>query len=274
MPVLETPTKTIWDDTSPAFSSAAISSHLALVHNWFPTLANRINGPLWSVATEWQIYFFFPLLLLPVWRRFGPLATVLTGFAVGSAFTWLAPAAAHSAAAWYLGLFALGMCAAGIGFTERPAELALRARVRWGLLSLLLLGLVAFGSTALIHIWFRVMPYSDALVGAATASSLVYLTGHALAPATEARPLVLRCLEATPLVELGRFSYSLYLTHLPVVALCYFGLHGLKLSESTELFALVGLSLPLSVLFSYAFYRVFERRFIGSPAAFFGKHAA
>ncbi len=274
VPVLETHTNTIWDDTSPAFSNASIGSHLALVHNLFPSLANRINGPLWSVATEWQIYFFFPLLLLPIWRRFGPLATVAVGFVVGSAFTWVAPAAANSAASWYIGLFALGMCAAGIGFTSRPAELALRARVPWAALSALLLGLVAFGATVLVRIWFRVMPYSDALVGAATASSLVYLTQQALAPATEVRPLVLRCLESTPLVALGHFSYSLYLTHLPIVALCYFGLQRLGLSKSSEMLVLVGLSLPLSVLFAYGFYWVFERRFVGSPAAFFGRRAA
>ena len=274
LPVLETPTHTIWDDTSPAFTQASIGSHLLLVHNLFPSLANRINGPLWSVATEWQIYFFFPLLLLPIWRRFGPLATVVAGFVVGSAFTWLAPAAAFSAASWYIGLFALGMCAAGIGFTSRPTELALRARVPWALLSALLLGLVAIGATVLVRVWFRVMPYSDALVGAATASSLVYLTKHALAPAPQARPLILRLLESTPLVALGRFSYSLYLTHLPIVALCYFGLQRSALSQSSQMLVLVGLSLPLSVLFAYGFYWVFERRFVGSPAAFFGKRTA
>jgi peptidoglycan/LPS O-acetylase OafA/YrhL len=271
LPVLETATNTIWDDTSPAFTGAAITSHLFLAHNLFPSLAHRINGPLWSVATEWQIYFFFPLLLLPIWRRFGPISTVLTGFAVGSAFTWVAPAAAHSAASWYIGLFALGMCAAGIGFTVRPAELALRARVPWGPLSVVLLGSVAIGATALVRVWFRALPYSDALVGAATACSLVYLTRHALAPASEPRPWFLRCFEARTLVSLGRCSYSLYLTHLPVVAVCYFGLRRLNLSADAQLLALVSLSLPLSVLFSYGFYWLFERRFTGSPAAFFAK---
>lgn len=272
-PILETPTNTIWDDTSPAFTGASIGSHLVLAHNLFPDLAHRINGPLWSVATEWQIYFLFPLVLLPIWRAWGPAATIGAGFVLGSAFTWLAPAAAHSAASWYIGLFATGMCAAGIGFAGRPTEVALRSRAPWGALSLALLGLIAIGATVLVRIWFQFMPYSDALVGAATASSLIYLTRHALAPASAARPFLLRCLEAPALVRLGRFSYSLYLTHLPVVALCYFGLQRLALSKSAALFALVGLSLPLSVLFSYGFYWLFERRFTGSPAAFFRKRA-
>jgi peptidoglycan/LPS O-acetylase OafA/YrhL len=273
VPTLETPTKTIWDDTFPAFALAPIASHLLLVHNLFRRLAFTIDGPLWSVATEWQIYFFFPLLLLPVWRRFGALATILVGFVVGGSLVWLAPEAASTAASWYIGLFALGMSAAGVSFASRPLEQSLRERVPWGVLSALLLVPLAVGCTVLIKFWFRHLPLSDALVGLTTACWLVYLTRRALSPATRARPALLRLLESAPLVAVGRFSYSLYLTHLPVVALCYFGLRGLALSESALTLLLVALSLPASLLVSCAFFWVFERRFVGSPAAFFRKRA-
>jgi peptidoglycan/LPS O-acetylase OafA/YrhL len=268
-PVLETPTKTIWADSFPAFEFGPIASHLLLIHNLFPAWTHRINGPLWSVATEWQIYFFFPFVLLPVWRRFGAGLTLLTAFALGGGLTWLAPEAAGSAASWYLGLFGLGMCAAGIDFAARPAEQRLRERVPWPLVSLALLAAVGSGVTVLIKHWFRFMPYSDALVGAATAATLLYLTPHALRPAEHRRPLLLRFLESGPMVALGRFSYSLYLTHLPIVALCYFALHRLGLSPNTEMLSLVVLSLPLSLLLSYAFFWVFERRFVGAPPAIF-----
>jgi peptidoglycan/LPS O-acetylase OafA/YrhL len=274
VPVLETPTTTIWADSFPAFGLAPIGSHLLLIHNLFRSLANRIDGPLWSVATEWQIYFFFPLLLLPLWRRFGAALTVLVGFAIGCSLLWLAPDVANSSASWYLGLFALGMCAAGIGFASRPLESALRERVPWGVLSALLLALAALGASVLIKFWFRHMPLSDAMVGATTAVSLVYLTKHAVKPASTSRPFCLRVLESAPLVAVGRFSYSLYLTHLPVVALLYFGLRRLALSASTEMLLLSVLSVPASLLFSYAFFWVFERRFVGSPAAFFGNRAS
>jgi peptidoglycan/LPS O-acetylase OafA/YrhL len=274
VPVLETRTTTIWADTFPAFGLGPIGTHLLLIHNLYRSLAHRIDGPLWSVATEWQIYFFFPLLLLPIWRRFGAAQTVLVGFAVGCSLLWLAPEAADTAASWYLGLFALGMCAAGIGFASRPLEAALRERVPWGASSVLLLGLVAIGATLLIKPWFRHMPVSDTLVGATTAVCLVHLTKHALRPAETPRPLVLRVLESAPLVAVGRFSYSLYLTHLPVVALLYFGLRRFALSASSEMLLLSVLSVPASLLFSYAFFWVFERRFVGSPAAFFSKRPA
>ena len=274
LPALETPTKTIWDDTMPAFSAGAIGSHLLLVHNLFPAWAHTINGPLWSVATEWQIYFFFPFLLLPIWRRFGQAASVLVAFTVGSSLIWLAPGAASSANSWYLGLFSLGMCAAGIGFASRPWERALRERAPWGALSLGLLGAVACGVTLLIKFWFRVMPLSDSLVGAATACSLIYLTDRALNTAGQRRPLPLRLLESRQLVLVGRFSYSLYLTHLPVVSLCYFGLRPLGLTPGLEMLALVLLALPLSLLIAYPFFWVFERRFVGNPPAWLGRLAS
>jgi len=268
-PVLETPTKTIWADTFPAFEFGPIASHLLLIHNLFPAWTHSINGPLWSVATEWQIYFFFPFFLLPVWRRLGAGATLLSAFALGGALTWLAPAAAGSAASWYLGLFGLGMCAAGIDFAARPAERWLRERISWLIVSLAMLAAVGCGVTLLIKYWFRFMPYSDSLVGASTASALLYLTPHALRPAGQPKPLPLRIFQSRPLVALGRFSYSLYLTHLPIVALCYFALRRLNLSPNAEMLSLMVLSLPLSLLFSYAFFWVFERRFVGAPPPFF-----
>lgn len=271
VPILETPTKTIWDDTSPAFAAGAVVSHLLLVHNFFPDWAHRINGPLWSVATEWQIYFVFPFFLLPLWRRFGLLAALAGGFALGCSLIWVAPGAAHSANSWYVGLFALGMSAAGIGFASRVQESALRERAPWGLVTLGLLGAVGLGITVLIRRWFAVMPLSDTLVGAATASALVYLTRCAVRPAPGPRPWVLRILESGPLVLVGSFSYSLYLTHLPIVALCYFGLQRYALPAGAQWSWLMLLSLPLSLLFSYGFFWIFERRFVGSPPAIFAK---
>ena len=52
-------------------SLGALVSHLLLVHNFSEHWIWSINPPLWSVAVEWQIYFAFPLVLLPIRRRFG-----------------------------------------------------------------------------------------------------------------------------------------------------------------------------------------------------------
>src|SRR5476651_781661 len=66
----------------PDLSMGSVASHLLMVHNWFAAWNNSINLAMWSVATEWQIYFFFPLLLLPVWRRAGAVC-ILVGAVVG-----------------------------------------------------------------------------------------------------------------------------------------------------------------------------------------------
>ena len=208
-PILETPAKTIWDDTLPAFGLGPIASHLLLIHNLFPAWVHTINGPLWSVATEWQIYFFFPFFLLPIWQRFGALASLCAGFALGCSLIWLAPGVAQSASSWYLGLFALGMCAAGVSFASRPIEQALRERLPWGYISLFFAAAVAGGVTVLIKFWFRVMPLSDSLVGLATASLLVYLTKCALKPAGQSAPRLLRVLQSAPLVARAAVVLSL-----------------------------------------------------------------
>lgn len=266
VPVLQTPTGTIWDDSSPAFDAGPIATHLLLIHNLVPSWATRINGPLWSVATEWQIYFFFPLLLLPTWRRFGALATLLLAFALGCAPIWLIPQVASRWVPWYLGLFALGMVAAATSFSQRSAEQALLRRVPWRLLVTGLVICCLLGMTVFVKLWFRFIPLSDALLGVTTAALLVHYTecSHG---APRAKPRFLRVLESPILVGVGHFSYSLYLSHLPVVALCYFALRPAALSPQAEFLALLVTSVPASLIVAYAFYWLVERHFVGGPPA-------
>ena len=69
-------------------------------------------------------------------------------------------------------------------------------------------------------------------------------------------------LELRPLSELGRFSYSLYLLHAPILALVFLLTRrwGLGMVEF-QLF-LLGIGLPATVAMSYLFFLVFERPFL------------
>jgi peptidoglycan/LPS O-acetylase OafA/YrhL len=254
-------TGTIWDNSHPAFAAGAVLSHLALVHNLWPQWAMRINGPLWSVATEWQIYFFFPFVLLPVWRRAGLAAALAVGLTLGYLPTLLWPVPAISAVSWYLGLFALGMVAAGIGHGARPRERQLLDGVPWGLLASLLTAACLVGGLVFAKAWFLHKPRTDLLVGLATAALLVHCTREMRAGGFEP-PLVLRVLHRPALVALGHFSYSLYLSHLPVVALCYLAVRKLSLAPLPHLLAMLALSVPASLAVAYAFHRLVERRFM------------
>ena len=73
-------------------------------------------------------------------------------------------------------------------------------------------------------------------------------------------------LDARPMRSLGSSSYSLYLTHLPVVALCYFALKRFELGAAVQMLVMTAVSFPISIAAAYGFYWVFERRFVNRPA--------
>jgi peptidoglycan/LPS O-acetylase OafA/YrhL len=262
VPVLRAPSGTLWDDSLPGLDPGAIGSHVLLIHNWVPAWAMQINGPLWSVASEWQIYFFFPLLLLPVWRRWGMVAALLVAGAVGYAPLLFARGPAMLAIPWYLLLFGLGMAAASIGFAPSPLSMRLRADVPWRRVSAALwLGCAAFG-LLLGRVWFAHKPVTDLMVGLAMAALLVSLGIRAQAKVPDEQGWFLQVLQSRPLLALGHFSYSLYLTHLPVLALCYFALAPLRLPPGLLSVTLLMLGGLASLLFAYAFYFMIERHFI------------
>lgn len=253
---------TIWDDSLPGLALAPILSHAVVLHNWFPELAFQINGPLWSVATEWQIYFFFPWLLLPLWRRFGLVTAFLVAAVIGYLPLAIVTARASAAIPWYLALFALGMAAAAVVHSSRGFEAALRVRVPWRYLTGGLWACSAVGGLAFGSIWFQVKPLTDLLLGFATASFLVYA---ALTLEASKSTRLLALLGSKAAVGLGHFSYSLYLTHLPVLALVHFALDGLALSPHLHALGLLAIGTPASVAFAWLFYWAVERHCIGQP---------
>jgi peptidoglycan/LPS O-acetylase OafA/YrhL len=110
-------------------SWTGITSHALLIHTWVRDQAFSINKALWSVATEWHIYFLFPTILLPVWRRVGSAALILAAFTIGTAPLVLLPSGNYLLAAcpWYVGLFALSMT----GRWSRRRLAARRSSTRW-----------------------------------------------------------------------------------------------------------------------------------------------
>ncbi len=250
------------DQTLPAFTPGVVVSHLLLAHNLSDAWIHKIDGPMWSVATEWQIYFVFPFLLLPLWRRFGLLTALLAAFVLGNLPHFLLHKALDSACPWYVGLFALGMAGALINFSPREPYLSWRRRIPWGALAvgLYALFIAAFAlKPARLTYPFYIM---DTLFGAATACLLIACTRCLTDPTPGRRPLTLRVLEARGVVALGIFSYSLYLIHYPVLYLILDWLQGRAWSPSLKLGFVWALVIPLVVLLAYGFHLLFERRFM------------
>jgi len=235
---------------NPAHIALAVALHLALVHNLSFAATEYLNGPLWSIALECQIYVVFALLLVPAWRRFGlgaPLVlAAVAGFAphfLTHSFDWTVP--------WLVVLFAFGVAAADI--CARPALPALP----WNALAA---GAAIVALAALVPYvdgepdWYLWLP--DLLVGAAFA--LFFVAAH-----RSERILPARVLSTRPLVFVGTFSYSLYLIHAPLVdfvGALLWRVHATAAVSAAAWLALI----PLVIAAAYAFYRVFERPFLSA----------
>jgi peptidoglycan/LPS O-acetylase OafA/YrhL len=87
--------------------------------------------------------------------------------------------------------------------------------------------------------------------------------GCLLAAIATSKPrIVVRFLNTRPLRSLGSFSYSLYLTHLPIVIAVAYGLVLPQVPSGTPtFFVLVAILVPTTVLFARLFAAVFELPF-------------
>lgn len=203
----------LWAQTPPwlekAFSFEVVVSHLLLLHHFSKDWIWQINPPLWSIATEWSIYFLFPALLIPAWRAGGLVAVVSIGF-LAPAVLGLLPLhlSLWWAAPWYLGLFALGMAAALV--VGRPELARVGRGVPWLLVSTA--GALAFRALLETQPW----PHwsQEAAIGLAAASLLIALRPVASGPAIAS---IRSFLSSRMASYLGRVSYSLYLTHFLLV---------------------------------------------------------
>ncbi len=261
----------LWNEALPALTPGIIASHLLLIQNFDPAWHSKIDYPMWSVATEWQIYFLFPWVLLPIWKRAGSLAAIAAAFVLGLVPLFLFFDRWSGVSPQFLGLFALGLGAADLSFSQRPAPARWRERLPWGGLSAALLAVLVLIS--LKHSsWPEAVAGKDIMVGGATACLLVactrYLTRHHetatdQSPETRGRsPLTLRLMESRPAVGLGTFSYSLYLVHAPVLALCQSAIRPLHLPPTLGLGLMLAGGVPLALAVSYLFHLAFEKPFL------------
>ncbi len=227
--------------------------------------AHSPNAAFWSMAVEAQLYILFPLLLLIV-RRWGGSAMVATvtlvvvavgifGAHISRVDTFVIQSAPDLAA-----LFAIGILSAGI-----VGASAARRSWPWAWLAL------AAAAPVLATIWWQGSVWTldhlfwvDLALGPAIACLLAALaTGH---PA----PL-LRVLDARPIRSLGSSSYSLYLTHAPIVVIVYDRVVAGRFRPGVAAFVVsLALVLPLTIAFARVFASVFEKPFRQrhrSPAA-------
>ena len=232
-----------------------------------------LDGPLWSVAVEWKIYFLFPPLVW-LWARFGYTSSLISAAFLGVALTAFYVGVLHSAdmtysSPWYILLFALGTISAD--FTCR-ARLNFHAqRTAWTIFSIaLILDWVQ------AHFWPATtpgtllqtlhLPLADSLNGLVVSSLLFLLARQAI---FGAKSLVLTpvfsLLTWQPLVFIGTFSYSIYLIHNILIYVLEVKLAALLHTHVTIL--AFPIDIAVVVTLAYVFHLAFERPFMSKPGS-------
>jgi peptidoglycan/LPS O-acetylase OafA/YrhL len=233
-----------------------------MVHNLSFDWAFRINGPMWSVATEFQIYLLFPIVLLPLWRRRGARFTILAAWAVAFALHFGLPSGQNLswAAPWFVGSFTLGMWGATIAFSPEGMS-RLGAELPWGRICLgaltLLVLIVGTTGTKLP------LPILDLIVSVmALAWILTCVRGSTLAARRgDPVPRLSRWLGSPPMVLLGGFSYSLYVLQHPLLRLTETVLGETSLSYEAILWVQLVIGTPFVMACSLLFAEIFEMPF-------------
>jgi peptidoglycan/LPS O-acetylase OafA/YrhL len=260
MPIMQVKSGTKWDGKL-GFDWQGIAAHVFLIHDFIPEWMTKINGPMWSVAVEWHIYFLMPLLILPLWRWFGKWVALGVVLVIGYLPLIIAemqnnhhlmsvPAFISKldrVHPWYIALFAIGMLGA-----EILTNTKIQAKLFWIPFVVVFAGLFTYPDLAQSENWL-----SELLVGISTVMLVIWL---ALRPKT----LVYRFLSTKPILGLGKMSYSLYLVHSPLLALGNLILLQYGLPLGVHALWMFGVVLPLAITVAFVFYWLVERHFMTS----------
>jgi peptidoglycan/LPS O-acetylase OafA/YrhL len=231
---------------------------ILMVHNWSPDWMYKINGVLWSIGIEAQLYLLFPFLILlmqkgsPLWLLITvTIPTVLVvNFVPGAGKTYC----------WFAILFVFGMMAAH--FSYRPS-LTIGPKAKTGIFlsvigALATIAIVTFnlnqGKTAADT---PILISSDIAFGLSTATFLYAAT---VAPGS----WIEKIFSTKWMVKIGIFSYSLYLLHHPILQIFYVNKPSFILGSEMTMVYLLLVALPVIVAVSWLFSLAFERPFVKS----------
>ncbi len=218
--------------------------------------AGSPNRAFWSIAIEAQLYVLLPLLLLlarrvSAWAMAGLVAAIvvttgLLGSHIPLLNTALVKFTPDLAVLFAVGLLAAGIVSAGERTRARPwPRYALAATA-----PVIALIVIKGSAWSNLHLFWLDLAWAPAL-------------GCFLAAIATARPRpVVRFLSSRLPRSLGSCSYSLYLTHLPIVIAVSYGLVLGRVATGTPtFFVLTATVLPVTVCFARLFAAAFELPF-------------
>lgn len=246
VPLMQTPRGTAWDSKVPVTPDGLLA-HIALVHNLNKDWAYQVNGPAWSIATEWQLYLALPLLILPIWRWLGTVWMLLICLILSGSLAIFVPAldAGHL---WFLSLFAMGGVVAQLLTSGKSCAYL-------GSISIV----AALGSA--FCVLFTPMPLwlNEIIVGATISCCLLWMAQRSV---SGRQTIFHRVLESRPLVWLGLWSYSLYLIHSPLLGLGNLLALDMHMSTMGRFAFMIFVVTPMAAGVALVFHMLVERRFI------------
>jgi peptidoglycan/LPS O-acetylase OafA/YrhL len=218
--------------------------------------AGSPNRAFWSIAVEAQLYVLLPLLLLLVRRvsaraMVGVVAAIVVTVGLLGPYVPLMNSALVKFTPDLAVLFAVGLLAAGIVTADERTRSRPWARYAMAAAVPAIVLMVAMGSVwSYFNLFWLDLAWAPAI-------------GCLLAAIATSRPRpVVRFLDSRLPRGLGSCSYSLYLTHLPIVIAVSYGLVVSRVAVgTTRFFVLAAILLPVTVCFARLFAAAFELPF-------------
>jgi len=237
-----------WSASLPVTGSAVLSTFL-LVQNFTPYIS-KINHAYWFMPLIWQISIVFPLLAITL-RRITPIPFIFLSLVLGKLlFYYQAGTILSRGQFHFIALFCIGMAAASLVQSSRLKVLfgSIVARLLVILMSLY----YVFHIMKIPGVLGSRMLFMDFFSGFLCASILiVFYCGNGF---------MKKIFELRPIVFVGLISYSLYLTHAPVIALLRrYALNKLPLDPQSAFIMLMAIGIPLCIAVAWCFYRLCER---------------
>ncbi|MEQ1601769.1 MAG: acyltransferase [Methylophilaceae bacterium] len=255
----------VWAKNALPVTFESFWKHLLLIHQWFPTVATKINGAFWSIGVEYQIYFLFPLFYFLA-KKNGFVNTFflisIVSYALwGISFNFnVINPGENGTSIYYCSLFFMGVVAAQYANQEDQTQLILFIDKHSKIVKLTAfagIGLLAIASFSISHFHFSFsipLQIQSFFVGFFVAV-LFYLKGK--------NKIQLNCfnnLVTKPLELVGTIGFSIYLLHDPVLEMVWFYVVAPMNLPFYWLQAIVEIVLGLIASFSLAiiFYKFIE----------------
>lgn len=248
-------TGTHWDVSLPV-TTKAIITHLALINNFFPDVIAKINGVFWSIALEFQLYFFFPILVPLFLLLPRVVALAFTTVAAYALSLYLDSSPFYSTSIHLLAAFSAGIATASLLGSKLEAPIAKSA---WGWV------MIAGCFTGVILVLTLREALNLRLPIAIRFADFLLAVGISifLLRSISGKDAASNRIAVQLLSRLGQFSYSIYLMHFPLLQVFWqLALQNSAWDSLTKYGIIMLLGVPLVIGACWLFYLVCERPFL------------